>query len=385
MRIDFKAPLLLGILSSFLVCLPYPLIHILSPARPAPFSVKQPAYVKIDEVNYAARVREVYDGNYLPTDVQLAEHKKDPGIREIFPILLAGALAKVSRSILFPFILFDFLMPFLSILLYYAFLKRLTPEKWLCLTGSFLLFFYFERASLSSFNHDFLKNVFKITLDHPVIEMERFPSPQLNFPLLLLFFYSLLTIFLSQVPQNKGKSFWILGVLHGIFFYSYFYYSVFLAAFALLLLIYFILLKKKDLSAQLVAVEFVALMIALPYLLMVLQARQLVPVTEITERFGLYHGHYLYKGATLQYGLAALLGLFFIRRKSNKDVILFLAVAAGLLLLNQQVFTGRNLHPMHWLIRIVHPFALLSLINLTGEIHRKNSYLDHPFLISFSK
>lgn len=337
---------------SLIVILPDPLISLLKNGAPA-FTLESPGWVKVDELHAAARIREVMDGDFFPTDTQLQEHKNDPGLREMFPVWIGGILARLSGSVAFPFVFFDFVMPFVTAFLIYFLLYRLTGVRWLSLAGTLIVFFYFDNNALSS-------GLFSIRFDRPLIEMERFPSPQIYFPILIGWL-----ILIFDLEAGRPRLF-LTALLQGTMFYCYIYYAVPMNLAMGCFAIYALAKKRWDFFRGLLIIEAIALVLAIPYFWMLYQASRAVPIADILERFGLFHDHFIFKKWSLQYFIIAATTFFLLPVKRFKDYAPLIFLLIGLVLLNKQFFLGSNLHPMHWHSRILHPFSILATLNLLG-------------------
>lgn len=356
-----KLTIFTGLFASLVVCLPYAAWTIQGAHHVPIYAEGQPAWVKIDEMHYAARVREFLDGTLIPTDVQLYEHKDDPGIRELLPIWIAGLTAHLMGSVRGAFILLDAVSPFLAIALAVSLFRLLGLSAGLSAAGSLILYFYFDASALQGL-FDLIRHG-TVAFDRPVIEMERFPSPQFTFPMLLLFLYGLLSYW------NTAKTRWIVltAVIQGLLFYTYFYYAVFTSLIMVGCILYAFFMKRTTALRYLLLAEIAALAIAAPYLLLLKQSAAAVSLSVITERFAVVHGHFLYKGVTLTYAVLGAILFIIPSKKHQKDWILLFGLTLGLALLNKQWFTGSNLHPMHWLNRVVHPWIILMAANTLAE------------------
>jgi len=375
MKTEIKALLITALMTSGIVCFQMPFFLFPGNEKLPIYAEGRAALIKIDELNYAARVREFFDGNLIPTDCQLWEHKSVPGLRGIFPIWVAGTLAVLSKSIAFPFLFFDCVLPFASILLFFYFFRFLTHRPWLSLSGSVMLYFYFDPGALPFGSAVFWEKVLFPSFYTPVIELERFPSPQFNFPLLVAFCFSLMKLVL--VPRRL----WIIfnAFFLALLIYSYVYYAA-LAILLLGIMILFAIIKRNPVVHLLLASGFLAIFLSIPYILMAVRASGSESFSEILTRFGLFEGRFIYKKQTVFHLGIAFICFFGIRNKKTPDFTLFAILMSGILLLNKQLFTGSNFHPMHWYVRILHPFSIIACVNLAGHILNGNTYGSRRYL-----
>lgn len=340
--------------------------------------------MRVDEINYAARVREVVDGNFLPTDVQLFEHKKAVGIRGILPVFVAGIFARLSGGRAeAPFVLADLIFFTLTLGLFFLLFRTCGASFYPALACTWILYFFFDPGALPQPGPHFFQELFTVRLDRPLIEMERFPSPQWH----AFFLFGFMALLFKGYQTQRKSLFVLAGLCTAILCYSYFYYAFFCFALLSSLLCFSLLAgKRRDFSLLLWA--FIpSILAALPFLLLLQKAGETLPMKDIFERFGLYHGHFLFKRMSLYYICIALAFTALIRKKKSYDWILILSMLLGLGLLNKQFFTGSNLHPMHWHIRILHPLTIFMFCRIAIEAGKDGlavpcKYLGRLALIS---
>ena len=145
-----------------------------------------------DESYYLSTTKEVYEGHFKSGNTFIAEHKGDPALQPLYTETLVSFEAKLLNvSVPEVFVLNDFFLPVVGLLLIYILFLSLTDKKSISTTLAFLFHFVF----LSSFNR-------------PI-------NPQLSF---IFFLLGVLLVWKVVSKRYDFKQYLVLNVLLGLVF-----------------------------------------------------------------------------------------------------------------------------------------------------------------------
>lgn len=355
-----------------------------------------------DEEPWLSRVREVIDGHPFINNAYLKEGKNDPYLYQPMGSIIIAYLGKLfSLDINNTVLLSRFLFPFIVFLLIYSFILAFTKEKLTALaTSSFLMLgnsLFARRAIFQIFGGE-----------SPSVTFLNYTRP-VNPLMTHLFFFGFLLcfwLFLNTSTQLSAWKKWRWGIvsalLLGLSFYDYFYTWTFLYAFFGVLIIIFLFQKRWMDIKRAAAVLSGASILAIPYLVNLYQVTIWPTYAEAKLRFGMLEGHYPILGLTVSLLLIIFL-LFFQRKWRDRYYFALALVAAPVIVLNQQLITGKimmidHYHwyfhlPLaaifslviffHWVAKIKQPLAILIIFIsiFTALFIQKSSYAFNQEMI----
>lgn len=311
---------------------------------------------------YAVRIREVMDGHWMLGDVYHAQ-KDLPYLQPPLPEWIMGGMGvlfgwEIGTVILVSKMLFGALLFFVIAL----FWTRMTQRPWMALLAtSAVLFSWFLFASPGIF----LDAMRGLPLGQDFARFSRLTNPQFS---MMLFFLALYGV--AGWLLGKGRrSLALAAVVTGLSFYAYPYtWSYLLVVFGLLL--FWSLVRKewshvKDLALAGVIVGI----FAVPFVWHMASVSQLPAYAELAQRFGLVASHAPVGGVWMVlFLLTALCAGSRISRASR----LLIALAVGaMVVMNQQVLTGKVIVPHHYHWYFIQPLAVMTLILAASVLYRQ--------------
>ena len=319
--------------------------------------------VGLDEGPYLSRIQESRDGHYWLSNPFWAEGKDNPYLWPPLPENFASFFGKILGLGLINTVLFEnFAFPFFLFLILYALIYQLTEKKSFSLFSSFLIMLTPNLTDPQAL-WQLIAN--QKTTDTFLV-YSRLISPQVHSLFLFGFFLSFL-IFLK-------KKNWIIGILSGIIlglsFYVYPFTWMFIASFLFFLVLIFIFKKEWVEIKNIIWISLIALLIALPFLINLLQAMQSEFYPEVSFRYGWVKSHSPQIGVTSLILLGSFL-LFFPKKSGKKYDFSLAIVLTPLILLNQQIITGYFLGPARYHNYYYKPFALIFILIIIYSLIKK--------------
>jgi hypothetical protein len=361
------------LITSVIFGLPHLMIPgLLGPDRPyTPFAVSGVSSLSYDKTStYAAYINYTALRSAPPYDTDLFESKDVPVPTTSAPFFALGALGRLVGGIDRVFVLCDFVLPPLAVLLLYLLILELAGSRPIALVGSLTtIFISFGPTSFLGIPWLLVRQRADSAIQP--LEYSRLLHPELSFTL-----FAAALFLLWRTVRGGGRVQAVLGGLAGgLQFYTYVYYfPAWLGACALLLV------GRRWLTPRAwVAIWLVNLstwIVSIPFWLSVLESRGSPNFSTRLERHYSDLGH-VPAPEKLLYTLACVViaGIMFsvyvvFDRSADRSegarpkstVLLFLACifAAALAALNSEVITGFNLEAMnHYPNRLIQP--LLSL------------------------
>jgi len=298
-------------------------------------------------------VREASDGHFGLGSPFFKDGKDDPYLHQPVDTTTLAVLGKIFLLDLNNILLFArFLFPFLLFLAIYGFVILFSKDKLAALASSSAVI-----LGSTLFGRQELLQLLKG--ESPV---DAFPFFQIVVPSQpLLFFFSFLLVFWLFIEKKQYRYGIISTAILGLTFYEYFYNWTFLYAFAGVLgLIY--LFQKKWLDLKRIALVLLGgLLIAIPYFLNLYRASLYPTYPDLEQRFGIIETHAPLLGFVAP--LLLIVFLLFFPRKYKERYFFGLALAiTPLIVLNQQLITGRIMEPGHYHWRYNVPLAIIFLL-----------------------
>ncbi|MBN1526119.1 MAG: hypothetical protein JW919_00840 [Candidatus Omnitrophica bacterium] len=297
-----------------------------------------------DETVYLGRINAIYRGDFLARNPAIYEHRNDP---VIMPTICESIEALIGKALVLSVaqldMLWTFLMPALIFILVFVFSYEISGVKWCSIAMAAGVLFGMHLASKIFIFGGKLIN----TGYHLPLWFARPITPQMHFV-----FFTLALIFLYKALNDGRKTFvWLAGIFLGSLFYvSVFYWMHIYATIGVLCIVF---LAQKDLSAfrKAFAIAVIGAIVSVPYWMMNIQTMRDPNYGLLLLRFNVAYTH---KPVLPVATVAALAFLLLARRAivavSGKRTFQFLAamLAAVILLVNQQVLTGRLFKESHW-------------------------------------
>ena len=306
-----------------------------------------------DERAWLSRVREVADGHPAMSNVYFKDGKGEPYIYQPLGSNIIAFLGKIfSLDINNTMLLSRFIFPAFVFLLIYGFAFFLSKNKLIALAvSSFLM------LGNSLFAR---KAVFQMLGgDSPSVTYVNYTRP-VNPLMTHLFFFSFLLCFWLFLERKQWRWGILSFLLLGLSFYDYFYTWTFLYSFLGALLVIFIFQKKWLDIKRICLVISASLLMAIPYFINLYQVIRHPVYKEVGHRLA-------FEGSSATLGLLApllfaIVLLFFPRKWKERYYFVLALAIAPLIVLNQQIITGKvlsNAH-YHWYFHL--PLAAIFLL-----------------------
>lgn len=321
---------------------------------------------------YAARVREVYDGNYFSSDPYIYENKHKPYIRPFLSEYLMGALGRISGlSINNLFIAGDFIFPVIIFYFLFYFLNLLVRCPPLSLVGSM--------AILLAEAPDSLTGLAKLGFPDWFLTFGRTISPQVHY----IFFISCLIFVYRALADGKKIHILLSGLFLGLLFYVYAHFWAYIFAGMIILSLYFLARREFKQARAVLFIFIAALVISIPFWINWLNLMHLPFYEEVITRVTLHRsGHIVISKLSI---LTLFIFGAFYRKRDFRFFFIFSFLLAGLLCMNQQVLTGRTFDPQIWHIYANRQMAVIAGIVLLERFLEKNKFREvfiRKFLIA---
>lgn len=275
-----------------------------------------------DQLFYLARAHETIDGHPTLGNPYLAEYKNVPGVQFWIPDMVLAYVSTLLGGLRAGALVFDFVFPFLIILLSYAILFTLTRDRLLSVAFAALL-------DPGLFFAVFLRT----------------PNPQL----FTVFLTAFLCLMFALVRASRR---WAIAatLLGGSLFYIYpFYWTYWVVIVVVACVLAYLFMRETKAHRMLAAVLGGALVLGIPYFIQAYQAAKLSYYAESLQRIGVIATHFPSGIIILSYVAItlALMGWCWWKRLipfSPLSVLVASAAAAGAVVVNQHVITGSNFY-----------------------------------------
>jgi hypothetical protein len=291
-----------------------------------------------DEYYYWSRIQEVRDGHLSLASPLFREGKDGPYSQPPLAEILAAFLGKLFfldlNNTVF---LTKFLLGFLLFLAIYSFVYLLLKEKLMAVASSSMIFFGITLLSRHGPEAEFL---WFSRMLHPLVSS-----------LFFFAFLSLFWLFLDGSTKLTTRKQWISGAISalilGLSFYVYFYTWTFLYAFLGILILISLFQKDWQKIKKIILVLLLSLLFAAPYFINLYQTIAYPGYLEFQQRVGLVQGRTPALGYLTPIALVIFLFLF---PRGHRDRYFFslALIITPLIVINQQLITGKILHPSHW-------------------------------------
>lgn len=319
-----------------------------------------------DEPAFLSRIQEVRDGHYRTASYVWLEGKDLPYLIPSLSEIIANSAGQIfNLDIADTVTLNRFIFPALMFIVIYVLAYQLTKRKSAALAIGATVLLSTELVNPRVAFDLIFKGV---SYSYHFLPFARLISPQVH----LIFFFGFLMVFWLFI-ENKKKSFkYLSGVILGLSFYTYPYTWTFILAFLGCLFLINIFRKKWPEIKDIITISLIALIISIPYLINLWRALNHPLYVEVSSRFGIVNTHTPQIGAMALILLAIFL-LFFSRERKERYYFCLALVLAPLVVLNQQIITGRILIPDHYHWYYHKPLVIIFILIILFEFIDKKS------------
>ncbi|MBI2989733.1 MAG: hypothetical protein HYY51_00900 [Candidatus Magasanikbacteria bacterium] len=188
----------------------------------------------------------------------------------------------------------------------------------------------------------------------------------------IMFFWFFLRL-KKAIWDRRLKDWVLLGLILGLLFYVYFYAWTYAFAIGALLALWYIASKDWNRLAGLFFSGLLALLLALPRIWQSFYLLSSVIGSQIAFFMGVQKGRSFWNLSKITLGsiLLLIIVVFLQKRKKqviNQDAILLLAAsAAGWVAMNQQLFSGRSVQPLHYFWYFIVPLGIITVFYCVSE------------------
>jgi len=314
-----------------------------------------------DALYYLSRVQEVIDGYPATNNSYLLEHKNDVYAQTSAPEILEAFLCRIfDLSPAQMQVRLDFILPLLLFFLTYLLFNKFSRSR--AISALLTVLFFFITLG---------------PLDKPI-------NPQINLFFLLGFLY----LFYNFI-NRKNKVLWSLtaGIVLGLLINIYFYHWTFLFLFGGL---YFLIkLAQKEYTEFKYLPFFLlpALIIGIPYFLLVHSSMASPLYSQVSVRVGMYFTHGVESYPRTLVGLiwVVLFLVFSFKFKIFKDKqwpFFFALILGNVIYPNQQIITGRVLQlALHWSWMPIFIFCITTAYFYQVLRFKKTSKKDYRLIL----
>jgi hypothetical protein len=316
--------------------------------RYTPLVISGVSFVTIDETySHGARVREVRDGRLTVSDASVYEHRADPTFFPFLPDLLLGLVSRLT-GVPNAFILADFLLPPVVLVLLYWLFFELTRSAAISVLGSLAILFGGVRNSVLVFGR--LVAGQADTFLRP-FEFSRFPTPELTF---IPFAATMLCLVLLVERRRTGYAL-AGGVLFGSLFYCYPYYWGFVAVGGAILGVMLLGIERdRELAGLVGLVLLTGAVISIPYWVSHFQFRSLPDAEDILSRIGIERTLRATLPSAKTVALGLVVGALYRAMRSRAQLLLCAFMLGSVVCQNMQLVVGYNVYSPHWNYRVVY-------------------------------
>ncbi len=306
-----------------------------------------------DEIYYLARAKDIIDGYPTLGNPYIFELKDSPSMQVFLPdFLLAKPLQAFNIDVTQGFIFYDFLLPFIVIILTYYAVWILSQSHFWSFNATALLMGMF----LYRFNRPF--------------------SPQFVFLFWLSQFIFLLMFI--KTKRKLNKFFWLSGLNFGLLFYIYpYFWSFYLGLLIILIFAFFIIGQKKQ-ALNFFYITLIGLFLAIPYFISNWKTSQLPEYMESLTRLGLIDTRFPTITKILIFAVfVIILFLIAILKKKTSlgsiEIFLLSGLLATILVSNSHLITGKNLFFASHYFELAHFWTVFSFVYIFNLLFTNQS------------
>lgn len=300
--------------------------------------------LRMDEAPYVARVREVLDGYWRPVDQYIWEHKANPPVLPWATEMVLGLATLVAGADVDAMLItVRFVAPAMVTVLLFAFLRLLTESAGWAIAGTALILLEPGSYFVKPFAYATRLLLERPGPDEMALFYTRFHNPLV---LIIPFLVAVVAVYRVAVEPTRGRVA-AAGVALGLNVYSQVFYWAYLYGG----LSFLTLAHARDARRRnaMIAMGVIGLVVGGFAIAEQLIASATTPRGDLLPRIGVmlrtHEPLYLLPKAFLA---VALLFATLFPRRDPRYVFLLSFMAAGYVLLNQNVVTGREIQNYHF-------------------------------------
>ncbi|MBI5412990.1 hypothetical protein HZA42_01410 [Candidatus Peregrinibacteria bacterium] len=305
-----------------------------------------------DDIGYLARGKEILEGhglgNYL-LNVGKDEPSPQHIYAEYFLVWPLRLLGYQNINIVKVYTIANFFGIFFLIVAIYFFTLRLAGNKWLAaLVGLFVIGGYTFVIQ------------YPIRVSPYTDQINIYTRPLMPY-FASLFFFIFLYFLLKSFDSIKKWPVLCSSIVLGTLFYIYPYAWTFAVALLVVLVCMYVI--KIDISKlkKIIFIATVGLIIGLPVLIQFFLITHPELVRQVNYFSGLTYDRSFAPWSKILLFSLLLWMIFFIVRKNNQNrYFIFCLLITGILVMNQQVFTGRSIQPLHYFWYFIIPLVIVT-------------------------
>ena len=337
----------------------------------------------IDSTLYVSGISEEVQGNILPSDLAVYEHKKDyVSLYNPVPFMITGALSYCIGGVYNLLIISSFIFAIIYFIIFYYLTFFFIRDEKLCIICSIILLFFYRLfivPPLSSVNtiYDYYMHIIFNTGPSPAyLWFSQIVHPQAS----LLFFLLAILFLLHGIEWNKIYLFAITGIMFSILFYSYFYYWTYFIVILCISIGWFYLKKNYLVVKGILISLLVGVISGVPFFYGVYHS-----ASKIISRSGIEYGRYL-EIITIPLIMVYLVMYLLLTKENKKELTLFsLLYLPILLVMNIQLLTGYTIQNNHYMSRCMVPILIvISFVLLSKYIVKLKHHNIMKNIILFS-
>lgn len=308
---------------------------------------------------WSARVREIQDGHSLGS-IYYKDGKDNPYLFQPLGSMVVGYMGKLfSLGINNTILLSRIVLPFLTVVLMYAFVYLFSRSKDVALSATSIILLV--DGLLSPFG---ISQVVSGVSPSSFLEIAR----PVNSAMIFIPLFAFLCAFWRFYQTKNWKYGFLSSFFLGLNFYNYFYSWTYLYAFGSLLGLIFLIQKKWKEVGVITMVYAGALIFFVPYAINLWKATKFPSYEEVSLRFGV-----VFTYAPIFIGFVALVSiivfLLFFKREDKEKYFFGLAIMlAPLITMNQQLLTGKVIQAGHYHWYFHKPMAIVFLLIIVFEL-----------------
>ena len=359
------AGLIVGGLYSF-YHLAIPKLWGVSHYTPLALNTKSPSFAVDETIFYASKTREILDGNWWISDVDIKEYKNTPSpfVGETIPAVLMAFLVKLSGGVGKGFMIADFIFPGVVFFILSLLINQLTSRKYLSMVGALVVMFGYQYFSYFPYLPSIIKLLVKYFQTGAYSHFIRSFHPQISFGLFLGF----VIIFFKTLNKHKKKVDieWWLGWFLGLLIYTHVFYWSFAFVWVGVGLVMALVNKDKKRVKRLGLSLVIGLLLGLVYWLNLYWFSKL-PISQDFILNSWFKTGWRLRDIGLIFIMTGLTW-FLIKEKVTRQFWLSFFVTSLVVMVGSQVIGLGFDDPVgHWLQRVVYPmtgvFGFSLLVN----------------------
>ncbi len=348
---------------------------------PLALNSQSPSFAVDETIFYASKTREILDGNWWLSDVDIKEYKNTPSpfVGETIPAILMATLSKLGGGVERGFMLADFIFPGISFLLLSLLIEKLSKKKWLSMVGALVVMIGFHYWSYFPYLPSIVKLWVKYFQTGAYSHFIRSFHPQVSFGVFVGFG---LAFFQSLKKNNKVKDIeWWLGWILGMLTYTHLFYWSFAFAWVGVGLVLALIKNDKLIVKRMLTSLVIGLLLGTAYWLNLYWFSRLPQAVDF-QLNSWFESAWRLRAMGLIVGLLGV-SWWLIKEKTKRQFWLSFFMTSLLIVVgSQSIGLGFDDPVGHWLARVIYPFSCLFLFTLLGNfLKREYKWLSIGLLL----